>query len=312
MEERKTHASTAPNTFRLIQWNINWDKRADGTIFDWDHRKKEILKLLTSLNTSTPTIFALQEVMPEYVSDLNTVFGQTHETFVKQVHPIGRCLYTAFSNKFQVSVMNLPLLKLPNDTVRECWQCFTVRVSKNEIDDNFVFTHAHLPMDAKFRLPLSRHIAVETRKVAAGREINSFIAGDFNTFSDDGGYEQARLIQSAGFYEATSTLLRVTVSVTKDQITPDEPHVRILETFTPYPYDSVPDSPKRYPINLDKLFVSVHEIYSSNPYLEHDIPLCVAIGGTVKHTTKRQSGELTKLYPCSDHFPILTNFTLKK
>lgn len=212
---------------RVVTWNINFSHRAIDEFkeFDWDHRKKYVLESLIKLQTKC-TIFHLQEVMPEYLDDLNPLFTNTHDIFMQQVHPCGRCVYSAVPKELSAKPADIPKL---SDNHRQVFLGV-------QLNDGTLLINGHLPMAVKYRMEFSHQLGklVEYEKKV-------IVTGDFNPFSDAGGYEQKRIIQcQGGVYELTS------------YITNESESERVLTTFSPYPYDSVPDGVS--PSNLDVIF----------------------------------------------------------
>ncbi len=142
-------------------------------------------------------------------------------------------------------IEGIPVLQ----NMRDCWECFYL----SEV--GVLITNVHLPMDRKFRMPLTEHIASQTERLALMLKVESIVVGDFNTFPDDQGYEQTLSMQTGIYREATTIILDA-----------ENPKQRILETFSPYPYDVVPDSPNKYAYHLDHIFVSAK--------IENSIPIC--------------------------------------
>lgn len=107
------------------------------------------------------------------------------------------------------------------------------------------------------------------------------VCGDMNTFPDEGGLKQVFDFQNlSGAHEASSVIVS-NADHTK----------RVLTTFSPYPYDSVPDN--ILPFHLDHIFVK---------NLEHDVVVC--------------EDELViefkeKKYGVSDHFLLKMQFFKK-
>jgi hypothetical protein len=264
---------------KVVSWNVNFSERTVGEyeVFDWKHRSNFILAdIKTFLKADPNVIFALQEVMPDYIADLDSVLAATHNISIKATgSPAGRRLYTAIPKTAAVSIVTIDP---PQDGCRECWDIVYVA-------QTFCLINCHLPMDAKYRLPISTHVAKQLRG------FNSIVwVGDFNTFSDSQGYEQCRLIQREGFYAATTTILAASML---DVFCPDEPARRVIETFLAYPYDVVPQNDKWYPTNLDHIFIR------DGGHFTHDTPLCYDDSTSIEFNGKR--------YGTSDHFALYIN-----
>jgi len=271
---------------KIVSWNLNYDPRAKNNddsfnyeAFDWKYRSRYVLDDISLFleKNKTTVIFAFQEVMPQYMEDLNGLLSETHHIFTKKVHDIGRHLYTAIPKQFHTAKQELEEL----EGCRNCWDIFGV-------NDQFWLMNVHLPMAGKFRLPISKHVAAN-----GYHSIPSIIVGDFNTFSDELGYEQMRQIQAEGYYDASSILLGGSM---KEPFVPDLPRRRILQTFEPYPYDVISDNLRRYPINFDHIFV--------HGSLQHDTPICY---DQAKFHHKGQIIADTGDFGHSDHFAISIN-----
>ena len=222
----------------ILSWNINYSKRTVGEfeLFDWNNRKKLVLSFLKSQIAKGNVVINLQEVMEEYLVDLLPLF-ENFDVFRQQVHPCGRCLLTVVPK--ELAAKQIKIDKLTDDHRQ---------VFLGVVFNNVMLLNAHFPMALNFRLEFSMQLAnlVKKKNRVAPKVI---VTGDFNTFSDDGGYDQLCVIQNNGdVYDATQFILD------------ESGKTRILKTFSPYPYDKVPDVP---PINLDHIFVSG---------IHHDVP----------------------------------------
>jgi mRNA deadenylase 3'-5' endonuclease subunit Ccr4 len=227
----------------LLSWNINYSTQTVGEyeIYNWKHRAPQVLKFL--IEHIPNTILCLQEATEESIADIEKILPN-HQIFTKKVHPAGRYLLTAFPHGLTAFPIKL---KVEQDT-RECWDCFNVRINDDHLlpgENELLITNVHLPMSATYRLPLTAHIAAQTGDYATYHNILSIVAGDFNTFPDDQGYEQTMSMQTGAYREATSVIVAA-----------NDPKLRILETFSPYPYDIVPDAPNKYKYHLDHIFVT--------------------------------------------------------
>jgi endonuclease/exonuclease/phosphatase family metal-dependent hydrolase len=246
--------------YEIITWNINYSVDTVGEFekYDWKHRKDRVIQFLLS---HVGAIFCLQEATEESIADICSVFDATHTHHSKKVHPAGRYLLTLIPGQYVTSHITLPVL----EGFRDCWDCFM-------IDWTFI-TNVHLPMAAKYRLPLSSHITASVETLCRScADPHSIILGDWNSFPDEQGYEQVMSIQTGTHREATSVIL--------DAI---DPKKRILATFQPFPYDIIPDHPNRYTYHLDHIFVS---------NLENTIPIAYESDA-------------------SDHFAISMTYTKK-
>ena len=242
----------------ILTWNINFDSRTVGEYekFDWKHRKDRVIEFLLKHKG----IICLQEATKESIEDLTKALESTHTIFTKISHPAGRYLFTAFPKNMKVVVAEIPILP----KYRDCWHCFIV-------NDDFIVTNVHLPVGRDYKMPLSVHISEQTEKLTTFLEINKAIMlGDWNTFPDDNGYEQTMSIQKGRFREASSVILNA-----------EDPTRRVLETFSPYPYDIYSKGPT-HEYHLDHIFVMG---------LETSIPLCT-------------------VSDASDHYVLVMNFTL--
>jgi endonuclease/exonuclease/phosphatase family metal-dependent hydrolase len=223
---------------KLISWNVNFDARAEGDFeaFAWKNRSAPICDFLTK-HIDNSTIVHLQEVMPEYITDLKKVVAETHDIFTQQVHPCGRQLLSAIPKEYEAYKQNVPA---PSDQHRQVFL-----KTADRYGDTYI--NAHFPMGKQWRWDFCKQL-VELIEYYS----NVFITGDFNTFPDDGGFEQLQYIQSFGkVYDAALMLVN------------PEGTERVLQTFDPYPYDKVPDSALNAPaLNLDHIFIRcdmVHE-----------------------------------------------------
>ena len=107
------------------------------------------------------------------------------------------------------------------------------------VDKKIVFVNMHLPMNSDFRLPQSNHVAKYIKSI----DMAALITGDMNTFPDGFGPKQIYDFQRiSGSYEATSIIRSKTNS-----------KVRVLKTFSPYPYDKVPKN--IIPLNLYHILI---------------------------------------------------------
>lgn len=167
---------------RVVSWNLNFSERTINEYepFDWGHRSAYVLAQIRHLmrgDDSSRVIFAFQEVMPGYIDDLGSVLSRTHSIHIKEVHPCGRALYTAFPLHLNVE----PFVCAPLQGKRDCWDIFLI--GDYPRTGGWTLINCHIPMDAKYRLPICDHIArCPLRDVVW--------VGDFNSFSDGDGYEQ--------------------------------------------------------------------------------------------------------------------------
>ena len=103
------------------------------------------------------------------------------------------------------------------------------------------------------------------------------MCGDFNTFPDDKGHDQMRILKSKGLYEGAYPLFNLEGK-------------RIEETFLAYPYDMFKKSEEKYP-------------------LDHIMGKGVIFEAPVCHDELELEFK-GKYYGISDHFPITINFSL--
>lgn len=274
--------------FTIITWNVNFSSRTVDKYepFSFANRAKYILSDITALQnkSSQPIIFALQEVMPDYLDSLNSVFpADKYTVFLKKVHDVGRMLYTAVPKSLTSSGRTIAPLE---PGFRDCWDI--IDILNDSGLPSFTIVNLHAPMDVKFRLPICTHVAKNT-----SFDWLSLIVGDLNTFSDGQGLEQIKMMENSGsFKDVTSVLLRG--SVASPSFEPILPRVRVLETFEPYPYDSVPrENPEFFPLNLDHILV--HKISNYSTVICYDQERNVVFDG--------------KSYGNSDHFALSFSFT---
>ena len=272
--------------FWIVTWNVNFSARAVEKYkeFSFEHRKKYILANLRSFQEKADAvIFLLQEVMPEYIDALATVFpSDFYSVYTKEIHPSGRMLYTAVPVSLCVVPAAPNVIPLIDGNTRDCWDVFCAK-------EELYIVNLHAPMDTQFRLPICQHVAskLKTRNV--------IIAGDLNTFSDSDGLVQVQMMERTGLRDVSSTLLRATVG--SPTFEPSRPYARVLETFDPYPYDSVPrDNPEFFPFNLDHIFASTG--IETGPVLCYDQERDVIFEG--------------KNYGNSDHFALSCKILYKK
>lgn len=267
----------------IVTWNINFSNRTVGEfeVFSFENRKKYILSNIKSLQNKSPNIiFALQEVMPDYLDALNSVFpSDKFVIYTKKVHEVGRMLYTAVPRIFSSQRREVPPI---GNNFRECWDfIYIYDVSGATI---LTVVNLHAPMDATFRLPICKYVA-ETCEVLTGWPC--VIVGDMNTFSDDRGIDQIKLMEKPGFKDVTGVILRS--SIQSPNFEPVTPKARVFETFDAYPYDNVPrDNPDFFPFNLDH--VLIRDIKDYDTVLCYDQERDVIFNG--------------KSYGNSDHFAL--------
>lgn len=225
--------------------------------------------------------------MPYYLETLNKIFPNDKYTiYTKQIHNVGRMLYTAVPKNLNSKSLSIEPL---GPEFRDCWDI--IQIGNNETP-KLIVVNLHAPMAAKYRLPICKHVAEKISKLTASNE-SIIIIGDLNTFSDELGLDQIRLMENEGFKDVTNVLLRGSVNSTS--FSPVSPIVRVLETFDPYPYDNVPrDKPEFFPYNLDHVLVKNIPNYST--VLCYDQERDVVFNG--KH------------YGNSDHFALSFSFTL--
>lgn len=214
---------------RVISWNVNWDVRATDE-YCWDQRKVNIEKYVKK-NKGEDTFWHFQEVMPDYMKDFKEWFEHDHNIFTMEVHPCGRQNVSVFpksiSELIQVDVVPL------SERHR--------RVFLKVENDHYVFINVHFPMAECYRNDFTKQLCEltqnETRKVV--------VSGDFNSFPDGNGFEQTFNIQNKGnLWEVSSIMID------------EETGERVLTTFEPFPYDSIPDSAKNAPkYHLDHIFL---------------------------------------------------------
>ena len=283
----------------LITWNLNFSGRTTGKYegFSFKNRASLIQKNVKSFqNKKGCTIFAFQEVMPDYLDILAEVFPDSLYTiYTKKVHDVGRMLYTAVPKTLRSKSRNIAQL---GNNFRDCWDLIDVFDSSlSEISYEastqsstqqplITIVNLHAPMDAQFRLPICKHVAENSIF-----QWPSIIVGDLNTFSDGHGIEQIKSMEYAGFRDITGVILRG--SVTSNEFEPVTPRVRVLETFDPYPYDNVPrDNPLFFPLNLDH--VLIRKIANYECVLCYDMERDIVFEG--------------KNYGNSDHFALSVTF----
>lgn len=271
------------NNYTIVTWNINFSSRTvnEYESFSFANRAKYILDNIIALQNKSnhPVIFALQEVMPDYLDSLNSVFPTDKYTvFLKKVHDVGRMLYTAIPITLKSQSHTIEPL---GPTFRDCYDIIL-------IPDLLTIVNLHAPMGAEYRLQICKHVASYISSV-----IPSIIVGDLNTFSDDKGLEQIREMEQYSFKDITGVILRG--SVTTPSFEPITPKVRVLETFDPYPYDNVPrEKPEFFPFNLDHILVRNIPNYST----------------TICYDQERNVIFNGKQYGNSDHFALSVTFSL--
>lgn len=277
--------------YTVVTWNVNFSGRTVDKyeIFSFANRANYILSNIKALQNKirgNMVVFALQEVMPDYLDSLNSVFPDDQYTvYTKKIHDVGRMLYTAVPKALGPYKSQRFNIKSLGENFRDCWDIIDIT------DDNnwplFTIVNLHAPMDAQYRLPICKHVAENTCFGCP-----TVIVGDLNTFSDGKGLEQIKSMENAGFKDVTGVLLRG--SVATPEFEPVTPRVRVLETFDPYPYDNVPrENPEFFPFNLDHVFV--HQIRDYSTVLCYDQERNVIFDG--------------KSYGNSDHFAL--SFTFK-
>ncbi len=272
--------------YTIVTWNVNFSGRTVGEFetFSFANRATFILNDIKALQNKTsngPIIFAFQEVMPDYLDSLNSVFpNDKYTVYTKKVHDVGRMLYTAVPKTLTSQTRNIQPLGC---NFRDCWDFIDIGDASKP---SLTIVNLHAPMDAQFRLPICKHVAE-----SASFEWPTIIVGDLNTFSDGQGLDQIRLMENTGFRDVTCVLLRS--SVASPSFEPVTPKIRVLETFDPYPYDNVPrDNPGFFPFNLDH--VLVHNITDYSTVLCYDQERNVMFDG--------------KEYGNSDHFALSLTF----
>lgn len=263
--------------FTIVSWNVNYSPLTVGEYeaFSFEHRSAHVVGTIKLLQAKKGnTLFLLQEVMPSYLPILNVVFPKSHyNVWTKQVHPCGRMVYTAVPIEYvSEQCVSGDAIPPPGEGLRECWDVIRVFIHGN---DNFWLINLHAPMEAKYRIPICNYVATHTKSY-----YYCIIAGDLNSFPDDGGVEQIASMETNNTYkDANSVMLRGNLE--SEQFAPTLPYVRVLQTFDPYPYDKVPmDSPKYFPYHLDHILIS-------SSFRSHETALCF-------------DGERG----ASDHFPI--------
>lgn len=270
--------------FTIVSWNVNYSARTVDQYeeFSFARRAELVTNTLKHLQVKEGnTLFLLQEVMPDYLPVLNAVFPENrYRVWTKQVHPCGRMLYTAIPMDY-VSERDESIPPL-GEEFRDCWDEIRVFI---HAQDNFRVINVHAPMDKKYRVPICTHIAKCCRQ-----HYYCIIAGDLNTFPDDGGREQiAAMEQHNTFKDANSLMLRSSLQFRTFE--PSSPYCRVLQTFSPYPYDTIPkESPKYFPYHLDHILIS-------GSFKSHETALCF----------DWERGLLFNdgnFYGASDHYPI--------
>jgi hypothetical protein len=277
----------------VVTWNINFSNRTVGEFeaFSFKNRANFIVSNIKSFQNKSPyTIFALQEVMPDYLDTLNLVFpNDKYEVYTKKVHDVGRMLYTAVPKTLKSERRDIPPI---GNNFRDCWDFIDIHEKSGRSVATVVNLHA--PMDAAFRLPICKYVS-EVCEVSSGNGWPFIIVGDLNTFSDGQGLEQIKLMEESGFKDVTSVILRG--SVTSDTFEPVTPRVRVLETFDAYPYDKVPrDDPNFFPFNLDHVLI--------RNIKDYETVLC--------YDQERDIIFNCKAYGNSDHFALSFTFKIER
>ena len=230
----------------IVTWNTNFSGRTNGEFeaFSFSSRVKFVVEDIKSfLSKSTNTIFCFQEVMPEdlqYFLDLFEPLGFV--TYKKTIHEVGRMLLTCFPPSLKTDLIKFDAWSVSKDlfltneekslNLRDSIDTFFIKPLK------LFVVNAHFPMDSKFRLPITKIVANSMKLMSIMNDSASvIIAGDFNTFSNDGGLRQVQMFEEAGFSDLTKVILRS--HTTNEKFVRSEPPQRVLETFAAYPYDVV-------------------------------------------------------------------------
>ena len=236
-------------SFKVVTYNVNFSHRAVGEYegFSWANRKEHVMSFLKKqLGCGDPVWFNLQEVMEEYLEDILPLFKDTHDVFKQQVHPCGRCILTIVPKELNAEQIKLEKI---SDNHRQVFLGVSLEITKN---DSFLFMNAHFPMAHDYKTEFGEEL-VKIKKKHKHMD-NVMVTGDFNTFSDEGGYKHLIDIQNkGGMYDALQYM-----------VTPDGTLASV--TFNGYPYDKIPDV---NPMPLDHIFIS-----SKNSNLKHETPIC--------------------------------------
>lgn len=310
--------------FSLLTWNICYDPRAVDSYeyCAWKSRGPNVISFLRHVITkeiandpSRCVIIALQEVSEDSMEDLVNLFVEFgFEHFLHPCTPI-RYILTAFSPVVvkgkitSLSICNLNFEKPMILDARICYQSFLVTSpARKYAPGQFIITNCHIPMDIKFRLEISVHVARQIHLEAQCHRAPAIICGDFNTFPDDNGLLQANMIQSIGFYDSTAVTTTTYVSCDKSIVIATQD--RALETFAPYPYD-IPKILAPAPVyQLDHIFVrclsDVGNAYSTKMFHGTAVAYDLRTGQTMVRTDI--TGITIDSMRPSDHMPILQRF----
>jgi len=233
---------------QIITHNVNYDSRAEKKFkaFAWENRKDKLLSYYAEIiQKDIPTIFCLQEVMPEYTDDIKKVF-KGYNWYAQQVHPTGRQIVTLIPKEFTSERIKVPKI---SENHRQVFLAISVRIKEN----TFMLYNAHFPMGLKWRVDFTNQLVNILRpptSIPSVAELENLlksptgtiVIGDFNTFPDAWGVEQSLEIQIYGnVVDATQYMEDV------------ETKKRVLKTFSPYPYDKVPANVEPY--NLDHIYI---------------------------------------------------------
>ena len=222
------------NSFQIVTHNVNYDPRAekDFSIFAWKNRKEKLLAYYTELiQKDIPTIFCLQEVMPEYMGDILDTFKEYH-CHTQKVHPNGRQIITLVPEKYTSKRIEV---RRPSEKHRQVFLVTSIMIKEKKI----ILYNTHFPMGLEWRHDFTDELVNLLDKFT---DIPNVVVGDFNTFPDEWGIEQSLQIQLKGNV--------VDVTQYMEDV---ETKKRVLKTFSPYPYDKVPINIEPY--NLDHIYV---------------------------------------------------------
>lgn len=262
---------------RVITWNINhshWLKPPFVDTFSYAARRPFLVGFLNNLleDDKFDTFLCIQETTQEVVNDLGQEFSKTHVSH----SALANEKQSTFVQTFIPKNMTNSVVQMPAPSPLADGKPLRNPVLYVNVNNEFYVVNVHLPMDAKYRLPTSDHIATQLGQL----NVPFVCCGDFNSFSDAGGLEQMQRFQILSHsVEATAVL-------------DDGDRNRVLKTFSAYPYDVNMPPHKILPYHLDHIFL--------RGFITQNAVLCNDKHLPVTYEDQR--------YGASDHFPVLVEF----
>lgn len=222
---------------RLLTFNVCYSRKASGeSQFTAFAQHTRLWRLLTLIESARADVVFLQEVH----ADLAQVFRQflidRRYSVLLQPHG-GRDFACVLLVAFRANaVQQLLLRNAPIDTVttgtvghffRGQYGPYAQLVQLGAAEETVLFVNSHLPMHLDGRLHVTADIARTTaaflKTHPRGRVL---VAGDMNTFPDDGGAVQLQTLETVGRLQHVPSVIV------------DESNARVTQSFTSYPFDT--------------------------------------------------------------------------